>query len=590
MTMRRSIGVRAFAPALVFVLGAPVLLPAVPGASARADDVPPAMADAPPKATDAANPVESKKQVELGDVAREEGHWVEAATAYSKALDADEDNYFAHLRYQEAVTEAGSASALVQGYDELLKERGATDRFIQLHRLRLDPAAARITALTALLKATPGDAAILLELGRAQLALGDVGPARKSLEAAFAAKPDFADVLALSVEALRRSGDGAGARARLEAAQKARPEDFEALLRLARLDLAEGKHDNAMKRADAVIGMRPTYLSAFFVKSEAASRLGKVEDARNALDAILKSRPDDPDAMIAVADFVAKTATKEGLEKAVSLYKKVLTLPHAPQLRAHYGLGWALERSNQLDPAAAEYREAGLLAPGDAAVVNSVGVVLLKQKKFQDAIVQFKKAIDLDPLAPEAYANMGAVADEQADWNEGIKWYLTVLKIKGQDKNIRALLNCAFDYEAVGNYKKAEELLDKVRSIRPDDAEVVTFVGDNLTFQKKWKSAIKAYLEATKLDEKNRFAWRGLGIAYSQDDQEDKAIEALERAKALKSDDATTLLVLGDLYMGKGELEKALADFEAYVKAGGSNGDIPALIEQLKAQIEAKKK
>ena len=48
--------------------------------------------------------------------------------------------------------------------------------------------------------------------------------------------------------------------------------------------------------------------------------------------------------------------------------------------------------------------------------------------------------------------------------------------------------------------------------------------------------------------------------------------------------------MLGDLYVEKGELEKALANFEAYVKAGGSNGDIPALIEQLRAQIDAKGK
>ncbi len=563
---------------------------------AWSDDVPPKPASDAPGAAPVVAPVasaaaaEAKKYFESGDVAREEGRWEAAATAYSKSLDADESNYLAHLRYQEAVIEAGSASLLVQSYDEQVNEHGATDKSMKLHRLRLEPASARTPALSAMLKASPGDVAVLLELGRAQLALDDVSGARKSLEAAYAAKSDFADVLALSVEALRRAGDGAGARARLEAIQKVSPENFECLLRLARLDLAEGKFDNAMKRADAVLGMRPTYLTAFFVKSEAAARLGRIEDARNALDAILKSRPDDPDAILAVGDFVAKSATKEGLEKAIVLYKKVLTIKGASQLRGQYGLAWAYERSNQLDLAATAYREAGLLAPGDAAVVNSIGVVCLKQKKFQDAIVQFKKAIDLDPLAPEAYANMGAVADEQADWNEGIKWYLTVLKLKGQEKNVRALLNCSFDYEAVGNYKKAEDMLVKVRAIRPDDSEIATFLADNQSFQKKWKSAIKIYLEATKLDEKNRFAWRGLGIAYAQDEQEDKAIDALEKAKALKADDATTLVVLGDTYLSKGELEKALTNFEAYVKAGGSNGDIPALIEQLKAQIDAKKK
>ncbi len=580
----RAVGVLALALALPCSL-----------AAARADDVPPGMTDAPPPAPAAppsgvADPVEARKQFEAGTLAREEGRWIDAAKAFGKALDADESDFLTHLRYQEAVIEGGEGAALPKDYDDLLRERGATIPALKLHRLRLDAPATRAIALAAALKASPGDPSILLELGRAQLALDDVSGAKKSLEAAYAAKPDFADVLLLSVEALRRANDSAGARARLEGVLKKQPENYEALLHLARLDLAEGKLDTAVKRTDAVSGMRPTLLGALFVRSEASSRLGKVEDSRAALESILKIHPGDVEASISLADLLEKGATKEGLAQAVELYKKVLAVKGAPLLRAHYGLAWVYERSNLLDLAAAEYREAGLLAPGDAAIVNSVGVVLLKQKKFQEAIVQFKRATDLDPTAPEAYANLGAVADEQADWNEGVKWYLKVLALKGQDKNVRALLNCAFDYEALGTYKKAEDLLQKVRAVRPDDAEVITFLGDNLSFQKKWKSAIKAYLDALKLDEKNRFALRGLGIAYSQDDQIDKAIETLEKAKALKPDDTTTLLVLGDLYLAKEDLEKALPNFEAYVKAGGSNGDIPGLIEQIKAQIAAKKK
>lgn len=565
---------------------------------ARADDAPPGMAEgsAPAPAGGTAAPAaavdraEARRQFEAGVLAREEGRWGDAAKAFGKSLDADESDYLTHVRYQEAVIEGGEGAALPKDYDELLRDRGATDAFLKLHRLRLDPPASRETALAALLKATPGDPAVLLELGRAQLALDNAAAAKKSLEPAYAARPDLADVLALSVEALRRSGDTAGARARLEGVLKKQPENYDALLHLARLDLAEGKLDTAVKRTDAVLGMRPTLLGAFFVRSEAASRLGKVEDSRAALESVLKIHPGDIEGSIALADLLEKGATKEGLAQAVELYKKVLATKGAPLLRAHYGLAWVYERSNQLDLAAAEYREALLLAPGDAAVVNSVGVVLLRQKKFQEAIVQFKRAIDLDPLAPEAYANLGAVADEQADWNEGIKWYTKVLALKGQDKNVRALLNCAFDYEALTQYKKAEDFLEKVRAVRPDDSEVATFLGDNLSFQKKWKAAIKVYVEALKLDEKNRFALRGLGIAYSQDDQIDKALDTLEKAKSLKPDDATTLLVLGDLYLSKEDYEKALTNYEAYVKAGGSNGDIPGLIEQIKAQIASKKK
>ncbi len=544
-------------------------------------------APAAPAAPTPGGAASARDAFERGEVLREEGKWPEAAKAYGASLDADESNYLAHVRYQEAVGEAGRGADLPAEYDGLLKETATPA--MRLHRLRLDSPTLRIDALTALLKATPGDPFVLLELGRAQLSAKDVAGAKRSLEAAFAQKPDAADVLWLSTEALRRSNDLAGARARLEGVVKQQPDAYEAILRLARIDLLEGKHESAMKRAEAVLGMRPTYLATFLLRSEAASRLGRLEDARASIDAALKIQPEDPDALLASADLLAKGAGDDGLKKAVEVYKKALTIKGVSQLRAYYGLAWAQERLNQLPDAATSYREASLLAPGDAAVVNSIGVVLLRQKRFQDAIVQFKKAIDLDPAAPEAYANLGAVSDEQADWNEAIKWYQKVLALRGQDRNVRALLNCAFDYEALSTYKKAEELLKKAKAVRPDDPEILTFIGDNLTFQKRWKEAAKSYQEALKLDEKNRFAWRGLGISLSQDDKIDEGIEALEKAKALKADDTTTLLILGTLYLGKEDLEKALACFEAYVKAGGSNGDVPMLIDNIKKELEKQK-
>src|SRR5205085_9982737 len=116
--------------------------------------------------------------------------------------------------------------------------------------------------------------------------------------------------------------------------------------------------------------------------------------------------------------------------------------------------------------------------------------------------------------------------------------YKKLLAMKGQDKNVRALLSCAFDYEATTSYKEAEALLERVLPIRPTDSEVHTFYGDNQYFQHKWKSSIKAYQEATKLDEKNRFAWRGLGLALVGDDHDHSqdAVVAPDQARAPHAD------------------------------------------------------
>jgi tetratricopeptide (TPR) repeat protein len=552
-------------------------------ARAGEDPAPAPVAEANPLAA-----AEAAKLFERGEVLREEGKWDEAAVAYGGALDHDEGAWVTHVRYQEAVTRAGKKAELPAEYDEMAKKRTG-DAAIVLHRMRLDPPVERVAALTKLLRTRPNDPFVLLELGRAQLAAKDQAGARKSLESAYGQRSsDTGEFLLLSAEGLRLGGAPNDARARLEAAVRAKPDLWDAHLALGRMDLADGAHAEAVKRAEQVLGMRPSYLAAFLLKSEAAARLGKVEDSLSALESALRVNPADVDVLIALADLTAKPGTDEGLRKALDVYKKALARDPA-SLRAHYGVGWVLERQNLLNESLAAYREAMLIAPEDAGVVNSVGVILLKQKRFQDAVVQFQKAIGLEPQSPAAYNNMGAVADAQSDWNEAIKWYAKVLKLKGHDKNVRALLNTAFDYEQLSSFAKAEEYLVKVRAIRPDDDEVITFLGDNYYFQHKYKAAIKAYQDAVKLNAKNRYAWRGLGFSLWEDEKPEDAIDAFEHAKALKADDQNVLLSLGDLYASLDNSEKAVENYEAYVKAGGNNPDVPGLIEQLKQDIANKK-
>lgn len=531
---------------------------------------------------EAPDPGAARRAFDVAEVLREEGKWVEAGKAYGQALDADEGAYLTHVRYQQVVQRAGAGAELVAEYDELLKKR-PTELAARLHRLRLDPPAARLATLAPLLKATPTEALLLLETGRAHLAAGDAPAAKKALEAVHATSPRLADVVALSCEALRRAGDVNGARQRYESVLKTRADAYEELLGLARLELADGKAKEALARAETVLSMRPSFVAAMLVRSEAASRLGQAEEARAALDAALRVNPNHTDAMLASADLAARAGTKAALEGAVEAYKKALALPGVDKLHGLYGLAWAYERLGQFKEASDTYRAAGLLAPTDPMIVNSVGVMLLKQKSFQAALLQFQKAVGLDPKAPEAYLNMAAVAEHQNDLSEALKQYHKVLTMKGHETNLRALVNSAFDYEALGQFKKAEDYIVRVRQLRPTEADYAVFHGDNLFFQKKYKPSIRAYQDAVKLDDKNRFAWRGLGFSLSQDGKPDDAIEALLKAKALKADDPATLIVLGDLYLAdKEDLEKALEHYEAYVRAGGTNPDVPTIIQNIK--------
>jgi tetratricopeptide (TPR) repeat protein len=531
----------------------------------------------------------ARKHFDDGEVAREEGKWADAMKAYARAADLDPSRYAAHVRLQEASVRAGDVSGLAERYDRLVAER-PDDPAAPLHKLRLSPPAGRLPQLEKAVVARQADADTFREIGRAHLALGHGPQAKKALETAFAQRPADRELLVLSAEALHLSGDAAGAIARLEQALKDDAEAWDAHLALARLHALAGRAKEAVERSDAVLQLRPTHVGAMIVKAEGLSRLGRPDDALKILGRALEVNAADVDARISWADLTARAGTEAALKKAIEAYGKAIAADRTNP-RAHYGLGWAHERLGNLADAEKAYRESLLGAPTDVSAVNSLGLVLLRQRKFQEAIVQFKKAVDLDRESPEAYLNLGAAHDEQSQWSEAIDWYTKCLKLKGQDKNVRALLCSAFDHEALIAYPKAEALLLKVKAIRPDDSDIATFLGDNLFFQEKWKVAVKHYQEATRLDAKNRFAWRGLGAALANDRKPEEAVEALEKARALKADDVNVLKLLGDLYYADIEdLEKALAAYEAYVKAGGPDGEVPGRIEEIKKELDERKK
>jgi tetratricopeptide (TPR) repeat protein len=530
----------------------------------------------------------ARKHLEDGEVKREEAKWGEAAKSFARAADLDPSSFVAHVRLQEASVRAGDAASLAARYDKLVADR-PDDPAAVLHKLRLTPAAARLKELEKLPGAKANDVDTLRELGRAYLAAGQPAPAKKALETAQGLRPADRELRLLAAEAFYASGDADGAVARLEQALRDDPEAFDVLLALARLHALAGRHAEAVERAAAVLALRPTHVTAMVLRSESLARLGKPAEALESLEAALRVNPGDLEARIAWADLTAKKGGDEATKKATEAYLAVLKVDPL-NARAAYGLGWVYERAGNFLEAEKQYRQALASTPSDVYVVNSLGIVLLRQKRFQDAMTQFKKAVDLDPSAPAGYLNLGAALDEQGQWSEALTWYAKCLRIKGQDKNYRALLMSALDHDALGAHGKAEELLLKLRTIRPDDAEVATFLGDNLYFQKKWKAAIKAYQAATKIDAKNRFAWRGLGAAFEKDGKPEDAVDALEKARALKGDDAVVLFALGRLYLYELEdLKKALEAYEGYVKAGGGDTTVPGLIEQIKAELGERK-
>ena len=67
-----------------------------------------------------------------------------------------------------------------------------------------------------------------------------------------------------------------------------------------------------------------------------------------------------------------------------------------------------------------------------------LGRLELSPRYRQDrAIEAYKKAIELDPVAPSAHYNVGLIHAERKDWDEAIRWFEDAIRANPADKDAR---------------------------------------------------------------------------------------------------------------------------------------------------------
>ena len=113
--------------------------------------------------------------------------------------------------------------------------------------------------------------------------------------------------------------------------------------------------------------------------------------------------------------------------------------------------------------------------PGNPIYFNSLGLSLKGQKKLDEAILCFQKAVDINPLYAEAYSNMAIVFQEQGDIDTAISLYHKALELDPND--INAYYNMGVALSGLGKTAQALACYKKVVKINPNDADAYYNMG-----------------------------------------------------------------------------------------------------------------
>jgi TolB-like protein/Tfp pilus assembly protein PilF len=217
-------------------------------------------------------------------------------------------------------------------------------------------------------------------------------------------------------------------------------------------------------------------------------------------------------------------APKESYPKAKEAVIKALELDEELG-EAHASLGY-LKMVFDWDLAGAEreFKRALTLSPGSVDVYILYSIYLTMTGRFDEAIAGFKRAVELDPATPETYTYLGGFGYHIAGrFDEAIAQLKKALDM--DPNSFYAQLFLASTYALKGMSGEAIAQADKVISAWPtlEDAELFSF----------------------------------LGWVYAVSGRQEKARDILKRMLDLRARRYVDAYLIGEVYAGLGEKEKA---------------------------------
>jgi len=224
------------------------------------------------------------------------------------------------------------------------------------------------------------------------------------------------------------------------------------------------------------------------------------------------------------------------------------------------------KKPEKIDPKAAEH--------------NSKGLALMKQDKYDEALEEFNKAIEIEPDYLDAIKNKGNTYYYKADIEKALECYeLTISKDPSYWSGYNNIGNIYFDQN---ENDKAEEYYRKAAELCKDDYKPYNNLGDVLIQKGNYEEAIKSYEKAIGFGIKNGELYCQLGTCYwhiseeavkNKDEKKaleytNKALEYLGKATELDPDDPEPYFRGGRLYanMGPKYYDKSIECLDKAIK------------------------
>jgi tetratricopeptide (TPR) repeat protein/serine/threonine protein kinase len=353
-----------------------------------------------------------------------------------------------------------------------------------------------------------------------------------------------------------------------ESARPATPAFFRARSACSRLL----KDENGARADERRAGQAPALLALdHYLLGLRALNAGDKNEAVKQFEAALRREPTHYWSLL----FLGVSLGDLGREQDWAEAARVFTggIMKRPDYSAAHDLrGRAYQKLHRYEQALADFSKAIDLNPNAASTLTSRGNVLRALGRLDEALADHAKAVRLEPDYAEAHVNLGNVLSLTDRLDQAIAEYERAIRLKPDLFQAHAGLGDAFwekhrPDQAITEYETAIRL-------QPNEAELHHRMGIVWCDGKReYDKAIGEFKEAIRLDPGNAVAHFNLGQAFRAKGWIDGAIGDYQKAVRLKPDYSLAHNNLGLALKLKGQPEKAIAAFEEAIRRNPKYAD-----------------
>ena len=406
------------------------------------------------------------------------------------------------------------------------------------------------------------------------------------------AQNGLSDALALKGNQLLVAEKNDSARAFFTEAVKINPKNAAAVYGLGEVSDELDKPDEAVANYEKALSLDKSLTEIYVPLGILYYQKGEIAKADTLLTKAVAAAPNDAETQYFVG--LVRYTQNRNADALAALETSIKTDPNNAE--AHYYKGKTLLRLNRQSDALTEFKEAIRLKPAYYEANFDAGAANYELKNYADAVVNYKEAVRLKNDDAQAYANLGDADRQVNNFNDAENSYDLALvfnergkkefsndDIAGIYSNIAYVLGsqCAINRrtnkacktaKAIASLEKAVELspnpsdyanlgwiyyntgkLD-IASGHPEDGKLK--IEKSIAASQKSVDANPSFVEAPLLN---------LGTALIDTGDYKRAIDALERVTAKRSDWIFAYYALGAAYTKNGNFSKAVEPFKKAV-------------------------